>query len=633
MTSPNMKGLVWKRCGAAVIALSLGFAGQAAQVTLAEEAAPEQVEWDLSDMYEDAAGWDADRDALLEMLPALEAYKGKLGKNAKTLLSALDAMADANSKLGRLIVYAGLKSHEDLRVSENQERWGLALSLNSRMSQVVSFSRPEILAIGEKKIEKFISKEPGLAKHAFGLRDIMRQADHTLGAEAEEVIALTGEMQGGATRTYEILTNSDLPWPTITLSTGEEVTLNQSAYTLHRAAPNRADRKAVFDAFWGKWKDYENTMGQTLDTKVKTDVFNAKARKYESAVQSALSGANIPAEVYTALVDAVNEGLPTFHRYLKLRQRVLGLPDLHYYDIYPPLVEMDTHYTLDDAKELTLIAAEPLGPDYIDNLKIGFANQWMHVFPQTGKRPGAYQWGIHEEHPYLLLNFNGDYESVSTFAHEWGHGIHSMLASTHQPREMSDYSTFTAELASTTTEVFLNEDLMGKATTDDERLYLLGQELESIRGTFYRQTMFAEFELKIHETVEAGEALSGERMTEIYLDLLRRYHGADEGVMEIDPLYGIEWAYIPHFYRNFYVFQYATSISGGVQFAERILGGEEGAADAYLDVLKAGGSEYPYVLLQNAGVDLATPAPYDAIISRMNRIMDSIEAILDRRDN
>ena len=599
---------------------------------MAEEATEQEViAWDLTDMYATPEAWTADREALLEMLPELEGYKGRLGESAKTLLEALDANGDAGAKIGRLFVYAGLKADEDLRASGPQERRSLAGSLLAQYNQATSYFSPEILSVGADKIEAFIAEEPGLAKHVFGLQDILRQAPHTLGQEAEEVMALAGEVRGGPSRIYRTLASSDIVWPTITLSTGEEVTLNQAAYTRYRAAPNRDDRKAVFDAFWGKWNEYENTMGQTLDTQVKNHIFGAKTRKYSNSLESALSGSNIPKDVYYALIDAVNEGLPAFHRYLKIRQQVLGLDDLHYYDIYPALVELDKTYTLDDAKALTLAAAEPLGQEYTDMLNIGFAENWMHVFPQTGKRPGAYQWGVYEVHPYLLLNFNSDYESVSTFAHEWGHGVHTMLAKRAQTREDAGYSTFTAELASTTTEVFLNEDLMAKTTSDDERLYLLGQELESIRGTFYRQTMFAEFELKIHEAVENGEALSGEKLSEIYLDLLRRYHGADEGVMEIDPVYAIEWAYIPHFYRNFYVFQYATSISGGVQFAERILAGEEGAADSYLNVLKAGGSEYPYDLLKDAGVDLATKAPYEALIGRMNGIMDEIEEILAKR--
>ncbi len=611
----------------AAVALTLAIAPAYAE----QSAEKEVVAWDLSDMYATPEAWTADREALLAMLPVLEGYKGRLGESAKTLLEALDAVGDTEAKVGRLFVYAGLKSDEDLRISENQERRSLGGSLFARYSQATSYFPPEILSVGAERIEAFIAEEPGLAKHAFGLRDILRQAPHTLGSEAEEVMALASEVRAGPNQIYEVLSSSDIKWPTITLSTGEEVTLNQAAYTRYRAVPDRADRKAVFDAFWGKWSEYENTMGETLSAQVKTHIFDAKARKYSNALESSISGSNIPKAVYYALIEAVNEGLPTFHRYLKIRQRVLGLDDLHYYDIYPALVELDRTYTLDDAKALTLAAAKPLGQEYIDMLEIGFAENWMHVFPQTGKRPGAYQWGVFEVHPYLLLNFNSDYESVSTFAHEWGHGVHSMLAGRAQTRENSDYSTFTAELASTTTEVFLNEDLMSKTTNDDERLYLLGQELESIRGTFYRQTMFAEFELKIHEAVENGEALSGERLSEMYLDLLRRYHGADEGVMKIDPLYAIEWAYIPHFYYNFYVYQYATSVSGGVQFAERILAGEEGAAESYLNVLKAGGSEYPYELLKEAGIDLATKAPYEALIGRMNGIMDEIEVILEKR--
>ena len=429
-----------------------------------------------------------------------------------------------------------------------------------------------------------------------------------------------------------MLSSSDLPFPMITLSGGEEVRLNQAAYSLHRASQNRDDRKHVFDSFWKSWKGYEATLGQTLDTQVKAHVFQAKARNYDSALHAALSGPNIPVEVYRTLITATHRHLPSLHRYFRLRERMLGVDDLAYYDIYPSLVASDRTFSLEESTRLALASAAPLGDAYVDVLKKGLSGNWMHVYPQEGKASGAYMYGaVYDVHPYLLLNYNGVYGDVSTLVHEWGHAIHTLLSQAHNPYETSAYATFTAEIASTTNEVLLQEHMLSKDISDQERLFYLGTALEAVRGTFFRQAMFAEFELKIHELVEGGDALSGARMTELYTQLVRQYHGSDEGVLTFDPAYAVEWAFIPHFYRNFYVFQYATSIAGGTMFAERFLDGDGQARDDYLAVLSAGGSRYAYELLQEYGIDLATDAPYDALIARMDRVIDEIELILDRQ--
>ena len=468
------------------------------------------------------------------------------------------------------------------------------------------------------------------------MRDTLRQAGHTLSDESEEVLAATGSMRQGPERIYAMLSSSDLPFPSVTLSTGEEVRLDQAAYGRHRASPVREDRKLVFDAFWGAWRNYEATLGQTLETHVKSHVFEAKVRNFDSALDQALFGANIPPAVYRTLIEAAHRHLPSLHRYFRIRRRLLGVDELRYSDIYPPLVFSDRVYTLDEARGLALASAAPLGADYLTLLGEGLASCWTHVYPQPGKAPGAYMYGsVYDVHPYLLLNFNGAYDDVTTFVHEWGHAVHTMLATRANPYETAGYATFTAEVASTTNEVLLQEHLLTRDLSDEERLFYLGSALEGIRGTFFRQVMFAEFELAIHELVERDEALSGARLSELYERLVRQYHGSDEGVLSYDTDYAIEWAFIPHFYRNFYVFQYATSIAGGTMFADRLLTGDgtsqEAARRDYLAVLSAGGSDYAYDLLRNAGIDLATDAPYDALIARMNRVMDDIEAILARR--
>ena len=593
---------------------------------------PAQIKWDLSELYPSDDAWTAEKERLETEVEELSSYRGCLGESATVLREALDAFSGTDRALSRLYVYAFLKSDEDRRISPNQERRSVAATLLSEFEEATNFVSPELLRVGSATIERFLSEEPGLDKHAFNVRNILRQEPHTLSDEAEQVIAAIGPVVQGPERIYAMLSSSDLPFPTVMLSTGEEVRLDQAAYSKHRASQNREDRKLVFDRFWKAWKAYETTLGQTLDTHVKAHVFEAKARRYDSALHAALSGPNIPVAVYRKLMEASHRHLPSLHRYFRLRRRMLGVDDLHYYDIYPSLVASDRTFDLDESKALALASADPLGSDYAELLKEGFAGDWMHVYPQPGKAPGTYMDGAaYDVHPYLLLNFNSTYEDASTFAHEWGHAIHTMLSKAQNPHETAGYATFTAEVASTTNEVLLQEYMLSQDISEQERLYYLGTALEAVRGTFFRQVMFAEFELAIHTLVEAGEALSGEKMTEMYERLVRQYHGSDEGVLTYDQAYAVEWAFIPHFYRNFYVFQYATSIAGGTMFAERFLNGDDKARDDYLAVLSAGGSRYAYELLKEHGIDLATNTPYDALIGRMDRVMDEIEQILDRQ--
>ena len=599
-----------------------------------DDSQSEQIEWDLGEIYPSYEAWNSAKTRLEERVDALAAYRGRLGESAATLREAFDAITGTEKELARLYVFAFLKADEDRRVSAAQERRGLAAALLSEFNETVAFVSPELLRVGSQTVERYLAEEPGLDPHAFNIRNTLRQEPHTLSDETEQVIAATGPVVQGPERIYAMLTSSDMPFPTVTLSTGEEVRLDQAAYSLHRASRNRDDRRLVFDRFWGVWKAYETTLGQTLDTHVKTHVFQAKPRRYARALDAALSGPNIPTAVYQKLIEATHRHLPSLHRYFRLRQRMLGLDDLHYYDIYPPLVASQRTFDIAESKALTRASAAPLGDHYLELLEKGFTGTWMHVYPQQGKAPGAYMYGdVYDVHPFLLLNHNGQFNDVSTFTHEWGHAIHTMLAQEHNPYETAGYATFTAEIASTTNEILLQEHMLAQDISDEERLFYLGTALEAVRGTFFRQVMFAEFELRIHEMVEAGEALSGEKMTDVYEQLLRRYHGADAGVITIDPAYAVEWAFIPHFYRNFYVFQYATSIAGGTRFAERFLTGDDQARDDYLAVLSAGGSRYAYELLQEYGIDLATDAPYDALIARMDRVMDEIEAILDRKGN
>ena len=628
MKQKTTKSIISKLAIATALSLSVltpsGNAG-------AQPNSEEQIVWDLTDLYPTLDAWNAERERVNAEIQTIGTYQGTLGNDAKSLLAAFDSISAINKEAARAFIYASLGGDEDLRNAEGQERLGLARSMFASLGQATAFIAPEILAMGEEKVETFIAEEPGLAKHAFQLRDILRQKEYTLGGEAESVLANAGEVLGGPQRIYQLLSTAAIPWPKVTLANEQIVTLDQAAYSRYRAVQNRDDRKKVFDAFWNTWKTYEAPFGQTLDTLVKTHIFTAKSRGYENSLAQAVSNSNVPTDVYRALVKAANDNLPSMHRYLKLRQRMMGLDDLHYYDIYPETTQLDREFSIEDATRLTFESLEPFGEEYLSLLREGLEADWMHVYPQPGKRSGAYMQGAgYDVHPYVLLNYNKGFEDVSTFSHEWGHAVHTLLARENNPYETYSYTTFTAELASTTNEVLLQEYMLAKDLSDEERLYYIDRALEGIRGTFFRQTMFAEFELAIHELAEAGEALSGRRMTEIYLDLLKKYHGHDEGVMNIDPAYAIEWAYIPHFYFNFYVYQYATSISGGTMFAERMLSGDASARDDYINTLKAGGSEYPHPLLKKAGVDLTSELPYQTLINRMNRLMDEAETILDR---
>jgi len=587
--------------------------------------------WDLADLYQSPEVWTAQYDAIKVEAQRLDRFKGTLGESAGAMLQALDAMSAVSLQSQRLYTYASLKADEDLSIPRNQERKQLAGALNTLIGERTSWVAPEILSIGAAKVQAFERQERGLQRHSYFLANTLRGAPHILGLEAESVLAAAGDVLQQPDSIYGQLSNSDLPYPKVTLSTGETVELNQSAYDKYRQSDIRADRKLVFDEFWGAWRKYENTDGAILTTQIMIDVFNAKVRKHQNALSAALFPDNMPESVYRTLVAQANEGLPTLHRYLKLRKRLLGIRgDMEYYDIYPTMFPGRnlSKFDIAESQRLTAVALIPYGEEYAAMLKAGFAGKWMDAFPRSHKAAGAYMNGsAYDVHPYLLLNHNDDYGGLSTFAHEWGHAVHTLLTTKNQPYEKSNYSTFIAESASIANEMLLNDYMVEHAKTAEEKLYYLGEGLESIRGTFFRQVMFAEFELALHEEIEAGRPLSGARMSEIYCGLLKRYYGEAEGVMKINPAYCIEWAFVPHFFYNFYVYQYATSMAGAAEFTDAILREGKPAAERFLAMLRAGGSDYPYEIYKRAGIDMASPQPYRALVARMNRIMDEIEAV------
>jgi oligoendopeptidase F len=607
---------------ALLTALAVGDGARALAATGDQPAAA----WNLADLYPSDAAWEAERQVALREAAEVMKLNGTLGTSAASLRTALQAQSDLGRRVSRLSIYAGLKADEDLRVALNQERRQQATDLFTAYSEATAWTAPELLAIGKPRIDSFLAADPGLAKFRFTLENILRQAPHTLSTESEAVLAGTGAVLAGPGDIRNQLASSDIPRPTVTLSTGEKATLDDQGYSRYRAAPDRADRKLVFDAFWPSYGKFESSLGAALAAKIKGHIFSAKARKYGSSLEAALSGDNIPPAVYRTLVAEANRGLPVLHRYFDLRRRMLKLPDLHYYDIYPPLVSLDRKFALPEMRTLTLEAVRPLGPAYVDLLSRSTAASWMDPLPRTGKASGAYMSGdAYDVHPYLLLNLSEDYEGATTFAHEWGHAMHTLLAKSAQPYETSSYATFTAEIASTCNEQLLAHHMIETAKTPQEKLFYLGQKMEGYRGTFFRQTMFAEFEVATHDLAEKGEGISGAKFTQLYLDLLKRYHGPG---MEIDPVYAIEWAYIPHFYFNFYVYQYATSITAAVFFAQKLLTGGTAERDRYLSVLKAGGSDYPFDILKRAGLDMATSVPYQALVAEFSRTMDQAEALL-----
>ena len=589
--------------------------------------------WRLEDIYATNDAWSAAKKEVASRMEEISSYNGKITASAKNLLEFMDLTSDIFKEVSRLYAYASMRSDEDTRNTQY-------LAMNQEMEQLVTqlqslsaFSDPEILAAGQEKIDSFINSDKGLEKYRMYLTDLFRRQKHRLSAAEEKIMAEASTMMQSPQSIYNIFSNAELPYPTIKLSTGEEVTLSAAGYSKYRAVENREDREKVFDAFFSKLKDFENTLAEQLYSNVKVHVFTMRARKYETTLDAALDNYNIPTEVYHSLIDNVNKNLSYFHRYLKLKQRMLGVDTLKYIDLYAPVVkDVDLAFDIDEGKELVLEALNPLGKSYIDILRNAFDQRWVDVYPSTGKRSGAYSQGsVYDVHPYVLLNYNGQYDDVSTLAHEMGHALHSYHSNKNQPYATADYSIFVAEVASTFNEVLLMNKMLNDIKDDDTRLSLLMNYLDGFKGTLFRQTQFAEFELAMHEKVERGEPLTSDVLTELYGDILKKYYGHDEGVTCIDDLFKSEWAYIPHFYYNYYVYQYATSYTASIALTEKVLNKEPGAVEKYLKFLSSGSSDYPINLLKNAGVDMTSDEPFNKAMEAMDRVMDELEAILVKK--
>lgn len=606
--------------------------GRAAALERSE--VPEKYKWNTSDLYPDDAAWEKAKQEISARIPGQAAYQGRLGLSGKDLYKALEEIMSVSRDLSRLQNYASMRSDEDTRLARTWQMSQAAADLGTRSESATAYLAPELIALGRQKIDGFIAEEPRLAQYKPWLYDLLRFAPHTLSAAEEKVVAQAGLMAGAPANIHSAFTNSDMPYPVVKLSDGKEVRLDEQAYTQYRAASNPEDRRTVFRAFWSKYREFETTLGTTLNSLVNTHLFYKEAGRFGSSLEAALFPSNVPEAVYRRLITDVHENLPTLHRYIKLRQRILGLKRIGYEDLYSPLVkEGDRTYTPEQAKELVLKATEPLGPQYTADLKASFEGRWVDLMPTAGKKSGAYSTAVYGVHPYQLQNFTGLYEEVSTLAHESGHSMHSLLSARHQPYATSDYKIFVAEVASTLNEDLLFRYMLSRAADSGEKLSLLGARLDSLRLNLFRQTLFAEFELAMHETAERGEPLTGDKLTGLYRGLLKKYYGDAEGVCAIDDLYGIEWAFVPHFYSDFYVYQYATSAMAAAQLADGILseraaGGSTARRDAYLEMLSAGSSKEPMDLLKDAGVDMTTSAPFKAAMKEMNGVMDEMEELL-----
>lgn len=590
----------------------------------------EAYKWNLKDIYPTVDAWQKDKAKIKERMKTISEFKGQLSVSGPKLKEALDTFYQIRKNFIKIYVYASMTSDQDTRESGPQGMKQEIQQIGTDFSKVAAYVDPEILSIPQEKMDSFFKEEPGLETYRQVIDEIQRSRDHILTEEQETIIAEAGRMSGTAQATFSILSNADLPYPTVTLSDGKEVRLDAAGYAGNRANPIREDRINVFNEFFGALTNYQRTFGTQLYGEIKKNVFYKNVRNYDSCLESALDGNNIPTSVYHKLIENTNKNLDTFHRYLHLRKRMLGVDELHYYDMYPSLVkEVELAYTYEEAGEIIKKSLEVLGSEYVATVDRAIKERWIDVYPNTGKRSGVYSnGGAFDVHPYILMNYNDQYNDMSTLTHELGHTMHNDFSNKNQPYHNSDYPIFLAEVASTSNEAILIDHMLKTIDDKEEQLALLGNYLDGFKGTLFRQTQFAEFELKIHELTEKGEALTGDKFSELYLEILKKYYGHDEGVMVIDDQFAIEWAYIPHFYYNFYVFQYSTSFMAAQALAEKMLSGDSGMVDKYLDFLSSGSSDYAIPTLKKVGIDMTTDEPFTLAMKKMNKVMDDMEKIL-----
>ncbi|MFH1084678.1 MAG: oligoendopeptidase F [Chloroflexota bacterium] len=591
---------------------------------------PREDRWNVEALYAEDALWEADFAAAKALPEQVAAYQGRLGTSAATLAEALVAYFQANRALEKVYVYAHLRSDEDLGNGTYQSMMERARSLYVQLGTASAYLAPEILALDAALVMDWMQDE-ALRPYRFWLEDLLRSKPHVLSPAEERLMAMVGEPLAAISRAYSILTNVDLAarLPKIVGEEGDEQQLTHGMFTKFLESRDRAVRQRAFQGYYGEFKGNRQTIATVLDGAVKTHIFRARARNYPTALEASLFDDKVDVAVYDALIAAVHEALPAFYRYVALRKRLLGVDALHLHDVYVSVVPaVDLHYTYDEAVDLVCAALAPLGDDYVRVMREGLIGGWVDRFENVGKRSGAYSSGCYDSMPYILMNYNGTLDSVFTLAHELGHSMHSWNSKHAQPYHLADYRILVAEVASTTNEALLNDYLLRHTDDRATRAYLTDRYLDSLRGTLYRQTMFAEFEKLIHAHVEGGEPLTVDWLDGQYYGLVKQYLGDSIAFNDEDGPIAWEWARIPHFFYNYYVYKYATGISAATAIARDILTRGGDALEPYLAFLKSGGSDYPLELLKRAGVDLTQPTPVRAALAEFERLVGELETLM-----
>jgi oligoendopeptidase F len=587
---------------------------------------PVERTWRLEDIFASDAAWEEELNSLKGDIPKISEFQGKVADSADSLFQVLELQDQLSARLGKLYTYAHMRYDQDTTNSFYQALNAKAENVLTLAQSSMSYLIPEILKMEEATIKSYLEEKEELKLYEHVLNEIIRQRSHVLSETEEALLAEASEALSTGSQTFGMLNNADLKFPSIKNDKGEEVDLTHGRYVGFLESKDRRVREDAFKAMYNTYGQFKNTFASTLGGTVKTHNFGAKAHHYDSARQAALDNNNIPEQVYDNLVEAVNERLPLLHRYAKLRKQVLGVDELHMYDMYTSLVQdVDMEIPYEKAQEYVLDSLEPLGTEYTDVIKEGFQNRWIDVEENKGKRSGAYSSGTYGTNPYILLNWQDRVNDLFTLTHELGHSAHSYFTRKFQPYRYGNYSIFVAEVASTCNEALLNDYMLKTLDDEKQKLYLLNHFLEGFRGTVFRQTMFAEFEHEIHKRAQAGEALTADYLTEIYYDLNKKYFGED---VVSDKEIGLEWARIPHFYYNYYVYQYATGYSAATALANKILSSEDGAVDRYLDFLKAGSSDYPIEVLKKAGVDMTSKQPILAALDVFEEKLNEMENLL-----
>lgn len=586
----------------------------------------DEYKWHPEDLFDNDAAWEAEFTALEAELANVGAYQGRLGESAATLRDAIQATETFAGRAEHLYQYAHINNDQDTRINKYQGMLSRVFNLWMRFEQGVAFMRPEILAIPEDRMAELIVDE-ALAQYAFYLENINRMRPYTLDADKEAILAATSEMAAGPGEIFDLFTNADLKFPTIKDSEGNDVQVDNTTWYQLRSDEDREVRQAALEAFYGTYFAYRNTLATTYSTHIKADQFNVGMRGYDDSLHSALYPNNIPVAVYTNLVDSVNANLDPLHRYVALKKRVLGLDEFHSHDVYAPLVgKPETEYDYETAVEMVLDAVDPLGKQYVTDLEAGFDAGWVDVHATKGKKSGAYSSTVYDMHPFVLMNYKGELEDVSTLAHEMGHAMHGYYSNETQPYTYHGHTIFVAEVASTTNEVLMIQKLIDEAPSREVKLYLLDFWANQIMNTVYRQTYFAEFELRAHQMAEAGEALTADSLTELYNGIFQKYYGEE---LILDGHLDMCWARIPHFYRSYYVYQYATSYSASLSLAKGLTTGKKrtrmGRQRDFLGFLAAGDSKYSIDILTDAGVDMTTPQPIEDCLEKFDWIVSEME--------